>query len=142
MKTVKFSVALVLRDDKGQILAVKRPSDDDLLPNLWGLPAVTVKGSELPEAAAKRVGQEKLCCGIEVTGFVGIKHADRGDYDFILMDLEAKVTDGEPKVINSTSKSTRYADQKWVEDLSIFNEAARKGSLCSQILLESMDIKY
>ena len=142
MKPVKFSVAVVLRNLKGKVLAVQRPHDDENLPNVWGQPAVSQKGNELPEEMAKRVGSEKLCCQIKPISFVGIKSKDRGEYELMLMDIESTLVKGEPNVLNSLTTSTKYVDQKWTTDLSLFKDAAQKGSLCSQILLETNKIKY
>jgi ADP-ribose pyrophosphatase YjhB (NUDIX family) len=144
MKPIKCSVAVYLMNpnNKDEFLVVKRPPDDDKLPNVWGLPAVTVKGEELPEQAVIRVGSEKLCTEIKPLGFFGIKYADRGNYVLILMDIKAELIGSEPKVTNSTSQSTKYVDQKWVSDYSVLKEAASKGSLCSQIVLDSKNILY
>ena len=55
MKPTKFAIAVALYHpvDKSKVLAVKRPANDDSLPNVWGLPAVVVKEGELPEDAVK-----------------------------------------------------------------------------------------
>ncbi|OGD11109.1 hypothetical protein A2395_03985 [Candidatus Amesbacteria bacterium RIFOXYB1_FULL_47_9] len=144
MKPTKCSVAVFLvkpTNDK-EFLVVKRPPDDDRLPNVWGLPAVTIKDEELPEQAVLRVGVEKLVTEIKPIGFLGIKSADRGDYQFILMDIKAKLIGSEPNVKNSVTQSTKYVDQKWVSDFSVLKEAASKGSLCSQIVLDRQNISY
>ncbi|HEX6070343.1 MAG TPA: NUDIX domain-containing protein, partial [Longimicrobiaceae bacterium] len=61
-RPVKCSVAAVVRREgaPGEFLAVRRPPDDDHLPNVWGLPAVSLRDGELPEAALRRLGEEKL----------------------------------------------------------------------------------
>lgn len=142
MKPFKFSVAIALKNNKGEILAVRRPSHDDSLPNVWGLPAVTIRPSESPEEAAKRVGSEKLACTVEPVGFIGIKSAERKSFRLILMDIEAKVATGNPQVTASQTTATKYIEQKWTNDISVFKEAAQKGSLCSQILLDSAGFNY
>lgn len=144
MKPTKFSVAvyIVNPDNKQEFLIVKRPPDDDMLPNVWGLPAVTIEQDELPEAAAKRVGKEKLNTNIESVSFIGIKRVDRGDYDFILMDIKAKLIGNQPSVKEATTGHTKYIDQKWTSDLQTLTEAASKGSLCSQIILDTNNISY
>ncbi|MDD2225306.1 MAG: NUDIX hydrolase [Candidatus Shapirobacteria bacterium] len=144
MKDTKFSVAIFLinpENDK-EFLIVKRPEDDDKLPNVWGLPAVTIKGNELPEDAVRRVGKEKLNTEIEPVGFMGIKRVDRGDYDFILMDIKSKLVGRAPSVFKAKTVNTKYIDQKWTMDLNLLKEAASKGSLCSQIILDVNFIEY
>lgn len=102
---------------------------------MWGLPAVTVRPGELPEAAVKRIGREKLGVSIEPTAFLGIDTTDRGEYRLVLMDVEATLVDGEPNVASATTTATKYIDSQWTNDLSLLTEAAEKGSLCSRILL-------
>jgi ADP-ribose pyrophosphatase YjhB (NUDIX family) len=144
MKPVRCSVAAVLRNPENarEFLAVRRPPDDDRLPNVWGLPAVTLAPGELPEAGLRRIGREKLGAEIEPTRFVGIKSMDRGDYELILMDIEAGVVSGAPSVLLAETTATRYVDQRWTDDLLVLREAARRGSLCSQLLLEASGIGY
>lgn len=144
MDRIKCSVAVYLLNPKNEkeFLAIKRPSDDDALPNLWGLPAVTLKQYELPEQAVIRIGIEKLNTIIEPVSFLGIKSANRKSYKLILMDIKAKLIGHEPVVADSKTKNTKYVDQKWTSDLSLLKESASKGSLCSQILLDVNSIRY
>lgn len=144
MKPTKFAVAVALYNpgNENEVLAVKRPADDDNLPNVWGLPAVSVKDGELPEDAVKRVGVEKLATEIKPVSYIGVMRADRGDYELILMDIKAELVGNEPSVQNATTTGTKYIDQKWTDDYSIFKDAATKGSLCSRILLESKSLSW
>ena len=144
MKPVKCSVAAVLRnpEDGREFLAVQRPPDVDRLPDVWGLPAVSLQPGELPEAAVRRLGREKLATGIEPVRFVGIRSMDRGDYELILMDVEARLAGPPPSVAAATTGSTRYVAQRWTADLLLLRDAARRGSLCSRILLEAEGVDY
>lgn len=144
MKRIKCSVAVYLLNPKNEkeFLAIKRPDDDDVLPNLWGLPAVTLKREELPEQAVVRIGREKLSTTIEPVSFLGMKSINRKGYELILMDIKARLVGPEPVVANSKTKNTKYVDQKWTSDLSLLKESASKGSLCSQILLDANGICY
>lgn len=143
-KPVKCSVAAVVRSagHAGAFLAVQRPPDDDRLPDVWGLPAVTLQPGELPEAAVRRLGIEKLGVPLRATRFVGIRAADRHDYLLILMDLEAEVLSGEPNVLAAESDATVYVDQRWTTDATLLVEAAQRGSVCSRILLDAEGITY
>jgi hypothetical protein len=96
----------------------------------------------LPEDAVKRVGKEKLNTEIEADSFIGIKHKDRGVYNFILMDIKARLMGEEPSVVKAKTENTKYVDQKWTKNLASLKEAAVRGSLCSQIFLESNNISY
>lgn len=144
MKPVKFSVAVFLINphNEHEFLVVQRPADDDNLPNVWGLPAVTIKNDELPELAVQRVGKEKLNTDIKPHSFLGIKYAERENYNLILMDIKATVVGNDPSVTNATTENTKYVNQQWTSDLDILKEAASKGSLCSQIVLDKNNISY
>ena len=143
-RPVKCSVAAVVRrqGSPGAFLAVRRPPDDEHLPNVWGLPAVTLRDGELPEAALRRLGEEKLGARLEPTRFIGIKAADRGSHLLILMDLEATVVAGEPSVEAARTGGTAYVDQRWTSDPRLLRDAAARGSVCSRILLEAEGIPY
>lgn len=137
-KPVRCSVAAVVRrQGETRFLAVRRPLDDDKLPGVWGLPAVTLRPGELPEDGLRRLGHEKLGVRLEPSRFVGIRAADRGSYELILMDIEAMLVEGEPDVYAATTMATRYVDQKWAGEVGILRDAAEKGSLCCRILLEA-----
>lgn len=137
-KPIRCSVAAVIRQPGGiPFLAVRRPPDDDKLPGMWGLPAVTLRPGELPEDGLRRIGHEKLGIRLDPIRFVGIQAADRGAYELILMDIEATIADGDPDVYAATTTATRYVDQRWATDVGILREAAAMGSLCCTILLEA-----
>jgi ADP-ribose pyrophosphatase YjhB (NUDIX family) len=139
-KPIRCSVAAVVRrQGEDRFLAVRRPIDDDKLPGVWGLPAVTLRPGELPEDGLRRLGHEKLGVRLEPFRFVGIRASDRGAYELILMNIEATVVEGEPDVYAATTMATRYVDQKWARELGILTEAAEMGSLCCRILLEAAE---
>ncbi len=144
IQPVKCAVAVILMhpEDGRRFLIVRRPPDDDRLPSVWGLPAVSLTEGELPEAAVRRVGREKLATEIEPVSFVGIKSANRGDYELILMDIRAHLVGREPSVHGARTQSTKYVDQQWTDDPGLLREAAQKGSLCSQVLLEAEGVGY
>lgn len=144
MKPAKFAIAAVVWNpqNRSEVLAVLRPPNDDSLPNVWGLPAVVVKEGELPEAAIKRLGIEKLSTEIRAVSYVGIQRIERQDFELILMDIEAELIGIEPSVLLATTTGTKYVEQLWVSDYGIFKEAASKGSLCTRIFLESQGVTW
>lgn len=144
MKPKKFSIAVVILnpDNPSEFLAVKRPPDDDSLPNVWGLPAFTVKNGELPEEVVKKIGFEKLATDIEAVSFIGIDSIERDTYVLILMDVQAKLKGPQPSVGKATTSATKYVDQQWTDNYDILKEAASKGSLCTRIFLESKGISW
>jgi 8-oxo-dGTP diphosphatase len=144
MKPTKFAIAVALYNPANQdeVLAVKRPADDKDLPDVWGLPAVVIKDGELPEDAVRRLGIEKLSTTIEPVLYLGIMRAERAEFELILMDITAKLVGGEPSVQNALTTGTKYVDQQWTSDYTIFLDAARKGSLCTRIFLRSKEVMW
>ncbi len=63
LKWPKHSVSLVIEGPEG-LLLVRRPDDDESLPGVWGLPAVSLAPGESEEDAVRRAGRDKL--GVEV----------------------------------------------------------------------------
>jgi ADP-ribose pyrophosphatase YjhB (NUDIX family) len=137
--TVKHSVAVVVRGAGGAFLVVKRPDDpEDPLAGVWGLPAVTLRAGEDEQAAVARAGRVKLGVELAVGKKIGTKTADRGSYVLSLTDYEATVTGGGAVTLPQPDPSmTQYTEARFVTEPGILAEAAAKGSLCAQILLES-----
>ena len=149
-KERKRAVALVIYNkDRQRLLVVKRPPEDDRLPNVWGLPAATLRVGESYEAAAVRTGQEKLGVKIKILGEIGEATTDRGDHILHMKEFEVEVTEGTPSVpqpiIHSAAQPnaqptggvTQYVACKWggPDDLVV---ATRKGSLCCRLYLSSI----
>ena len=74
MKLFKYAVVFVIYNhDKSKFLIVQRPSDDESLPNVLGLPAGSVKEDETFEEAVIRSGRQKLGVEVKVEKFIGRK---------------------------------------------------------------------
>jgi ADP-ribose pyrophosphatase YjhB (NUDIX family) len=144
MKEVKLAVAVYLVNpaNEQEFLAVKRPVDAHSLPGVWGLPAVTLRPGESVTDGIKRVGEEKLSTIIEPEEFLGVKAGDRASHHLVLMDFKAKLVGQTPSVKDGVTDATKYEDQQWTSDVTILREAASKGSLCSQIILDRLGLKY
>lgn len=142
MKPTIFAIAVVIQNPVNplEVLAVKRPPTDAALSNVWGLPAIIVENGELPEDAVRRLGIEKLSTDIEPASYVGIARSEKEEHELILMEIEAKLKGPAPSVESATTTGTKYVDQQWTSDYSIFKDAASKGSLCTKIFLESKEI--
>ena len=131
---MKRSVALVLRDDSGSFLVVKRPDDPaDPLALVWGLPAITLREGEDEREAAARVGPAKLGVTVEVGRKIGEMTDDR----LSLADYEARVVSGTPTVPQPDASMTQYVECRFTSDTEVLGEAARRGSLCAQVFLEN-----
>ena len=137
----KQSVAVVIRNAQqpDRILTVLRPPDDDDLPNVWGLPAATLRPGEEWETAIKRVGLEKLGVQLKVGKELEQGAQERRDYRLQMRLYEAEITKGTPFVPQPDDAFTQYAKWKWgtTEDLQ---PAAQRGSLCCRLYLRNADV--
>jgi hypothetical protein len=140
MKTVKHSIALVIRTSGGRVLMVLRPPDDDSLPGVWGLPAITTAPGEDEDLAVRRAGREKLGVDVLPGALQGEAETDRPSYALRLRNREATIESGVPRVPQSHS-GTQYVDWRWGEP-SELKPAARAGSLCCQLLLRDREIAW
>lgn len=142
MKQIKHSIAYAIyNDDRSKVLVVLRPKDDDNLPNVWGLPAGTLKESDDYEQAVIRSGHEKL--GVELKVVKVINEGEIAHEKFILhmKEYEVEIISGQPYVPQPTDGITQYQQWKWAEP-HLLKEAAQKGSLCSRLFLSYIGKKW
>jgi len=134
---IKNSVSFVIyHKDRTRFLLVKRPPEEDRLPDVWGLPAGSLKEGETFEEAVIRSGREKLGVELKIVRKMGEGEIDRGDYRLRMKAYEVEIIHGEPQVPQPIRGITQYTQWKWgrPEDLV---EAAQKGSLCCRLYLSS-----
>jgi hypothetical protein len=140
-KPIKKAVSLIIYNEtKDRILGVRRPLNDPNLAGLWGLPAVSVEGENIEESVG-RIGKEKL--GVETTLIkeLGSKTIERTDYFLTMTDCIAEIKEGIPSVLHKDQPGTQYIDLAWLEP-EAFRETASKGSACTQVLLDHLNINY
>jgi 8-oxo-dGTP diphosphatase len=130
------SLAIEAPDTSGRILAVRRPPDDPDLPDAWGLPAGRVRPEESLQAAAVRVGREKL--GVEIEGVAPLRRGStpRPDYRLEMDLVRARIASGEPVVPQPGAGVTQYSAWRWA-DPGVLEAAAARGSLCCRLFFES-----
>jgi len=138
---VKRSVSVAIHhpDDPGSVLQVRRPPDDEGLPNAWGLPAATLRAGEGWEDAALRAGREKLGVELALAGELNAGTIVRSDASLEMKLFEATIARGEPDVSVAPAGVTRYTAWRWgrAEDL---RPAAERGSLCCRLYLEAAGV--
>jgi 8-oxo-dGTP pyrophosphatase MutT (NUDIX family) len=143
VKPGKHSVALIIRDDEGRFLTVRRPDDpDDDLAGLWGFPAVTRQAGESELEAAHRVAEVKLGISAVVGEKIGESTLDKKSYVLHMTDYEARIAGGIPVVPQPDQSLSQYDDWQFTGNPAILREAARKGSLCVRIFLERYSASY
>ena len=139
-RPVKQSVSVVIRrpDDPSHVLTVLRPLDDEDLPDVWGLPAASLRPGENWEDAVRRVGLEKLGVQLKVGAEQQRGSTERRNYRLEMRLYEATIEKGNPFVPQPDVEHTQYAKWKWGsgDDLQ---PAAQRGSLCCKLYLQSVD---
>jgi 8-oxo-dGTP diphosphatase len=114
------------------LLLVRRPDDDEDLPGVWGLPAVSLADGESEEEAVRRAGRDKLGVEVEPVGPVGS--------DQTMTDWETRILSGEPAV-PQPGAHTQYTELRFGEPSELV-PAAREGSLCCRVLLRARGLDW
>jgi 8-oxo-dGTP diphosphatase len=114
------------------LLLVRRPDDDESLPGVWGLPAVSLAPGESQEDAVRRAGRDKL--GVDVEPLEPVGHEGG------MTDWQARVSSGKPSV-PQPAPNTQYTDLRWGEPAELV-PAAREGSLCCRVLLYARGLDW
>jgi NUDIX domain-containing protein len=114
------------------LLLVRRPDDDESLPGVWGLPAVSLAPGESEQEGVRRAGSDKL--GVEV------EPLERLGREGTMTDWEARIVSGRPAVPQD-GPHTQYSDLRW-GDPSELAPAAREGSLCCRALLRARGLDW
>jgi 8-oxo-dGTP pyrophosphatase MutT (NUDIX family) len=139
-KLAKHSISLVIEGGGGPVLLVLRPDDDESLPGLWGLPALTLAPGEDEDAAVRRCGREKLGVEVEPGRLIGEAETDRKSYSLRMRDRAARIVAGSVAV-PQPHRGTQYVDWRWGEAADL-RPAARAGSLCCQVLLRARGLAW
>lgn len=139
MKRAKRAISFVIfNDDRSKLLAVKRPADDEDLPNAWGLPAGSLQNDESYEEAVIRSGREKLGVEVSVGPLLNEGDIERDDYVLHMRLYKATIADGHPSVPQPVEHVTQYIDWAWAIPERL-RAAADRGSLCSRLALDALD---
>jgi ADP-ribose pyrophosphatase YjhB (NUDIX family) len=77
-KPIKYAVAFVIyNQDRTKFLIVQRPTDDEDLLNVWGLPAGSLREGETFEECLIRSDREKLGVELRPVRFIGEGEMER-----------------------------------------------------------------
>jgi 8-oxo-dGTP diphosphatase len=114
------------------LLLVRRPDDDEDLPGVWGLPAVSLASGESEEEAVRRAGRDKL--GVE------LQPLERVGREQTMTDWAARIVSGEPAV-PQPGPHTQYTELRFGEPSDLV-PAAREGSLCCRVLLRARGLDW
>ena len=140
---IKQSVALVVvkEDDPSKVLLVLRLRDDAEFPGLWGLPAASLQAAETLENVARRIGKQKLGVEVKVAYCMAAGRQDRSGYTLEMSLYKATLCGALPALPDPNEGPgdvSLYMRWKWGHPVELA-DSARRGSLCSRLLLESLD---
>ncbi len=137
MKPVKRAIAFaIFRPERpDEVLVVRRPPDDEDLPDLWGLPAGSLRPDEDWADAARRAGREKLGVELTVGSELNRGTLERAGYTLEMRLLQAYIARGQPVVPQPVEGVTQYTSWQWATRAALVPAAVR-GSLCSRLFLE------
>jgi 8-oxo-dGTP diphosphatase len=123
MLPVKHSVAvMVLHGD--QVLAIRRPENDDELPGIWGLPAGTFRPGETLEGLIMRIGRDKL--GVQL---MPVRHLASGKQNRSKYRLEMELWEASMEGIPTVPQ------WQWAS-LDMLRPGMEAGSLCCELAIK------
>ena len=114
---------MILKGD--QVLAIRRPDNDDELPGIWGLPAGTCRPEETMKDVIARIGRDKLGAHLTPIRKIASGTQDRSAYR-LAMELWETSMEGIPS----------YPDWRWAS-LDLLRPGAASGSLCCELAIQS-----
>jgi 8-oxo-dGTP diphosphatase len=134
------AVSIAIHDPAhpGELLLVRRPPDDEVLPDAWGLPAASLTGAESWTDAAHRAARDKLGVDIALGTELNRGALQRPGYTLQMRLFEAVIRDGVPVVPQPVAGVTQYAGVRWGPPAEL-RPAADRGSLCCRLFLERAD---
>jgi ADP-ribose pyrophosphatase YjhB (NUDIX family) len=124
MLPVKHSVAVVIFQGN-QILALRRPENDDELPGIWGLPAGTRRDNETVDDIIRRIGRDKLGVILAPVRKLASGTQDRSAYR-LEMELWQVSIDGTPAC----------PEWRWAP-LDLLRPGMASGSLCCELAIRT-----
>jgi len=138
-RPIRRSVSFVIRNPEqpARVLAVLRPPDDVEIPDVWGLPAGSLRPGEDWEGAVVRAGAEKLGVRLRVGKELRRGSVERRNYTLEMRLFEATIEESQPAVPQPHPEVTQYVAWRWA-DPELFLPAADLGSLCCRLYLDAL----
>jgi mutator protein MutT len=115
-KFFKINVSTVIFNSEGKILIQKRSPNEEVFPNLWGIPGGTVEMSDKSVVdALKREVKEEVGVEIDNISLYGENLVAKEMYGVFYLVYVSRYMSGEPKALDGTSEVL------WVEENQIDN---------------------
>jgi ADP-ribose pyrophosphatase YjhB (NUDIX family) len=118
----------------GVLLVVRRPPDDDDLPDTWGLPAASLRDGESWMEAAHRAARDKLGITIVLGRELSRGTLPRNGRRLTMRLYAAHIREGRPRCPQDIAGVTQYVALRWSLP-DILEAGARRGSLCCRLQL-------
>ena len=146
MHVERISVsAAIYNESRNMVVGILRTNDpSDRLANLWGLPAASLSEVEDDQAAIERIGWQKLGTTLTPVRQIGEKTAMITDELRLTMHLWEATLSELPDFARRNmrdSEVSQYVMWAWMMPEQLI-PTAKKGSLCTQLLLKSEGIIY
>lgn len=137
--------AAIFDASRTKVVGILRANDpEDRLAGLWGLPAVSLRGVENDHDAILRIGKQKLGTILTPIMLLGEKTAMVSEVLELTLRLWEASFENPPDFNQRdlTDKTvSQYVTWAWKSPDELI-PAARKKSLCTQLLLENRGIIY
>lgn len=134
-KHVSTFAYVILRDPNTaeELLVVRRSPNDRYFPNMWGLPAGTLRKHEGYEEAIQRTAKLSLNVEVEVLGERAAGSSDRGTHVVEMRLYEARIVAGIPTIRDVNLGGYGYTEVRWgIPD--ILQSTRERGSLCCRLV--------
>ena len=118
----------------GVLLLVRRPPDDQDLPDTWGLPAASLRDGESWTDAAHRIARDKLGIAIVLGRELSRGSLLRTGRRLNMRLYAAHVRSGRPRVPQDIAGVTQYVALRWALP-DVLDAGAARGSLCCRLQL-------
>jgi ADP-ribose pyrophosphatase YjhB (NUDIX family) len=116
-----------------ELLVVRRSPKDRYFPDMWGLPAGTLRKRESYEQAIARTAKGRLGVEVEVLGERAAGTSDRGTHVVVMRLFEARIVTGTPEVRDVNPDGHGYTEARWAGP-DVLLPARERGSLCCRLV--------
>lgn len=132
-KPVRHAVSIVIKNTNGETLFALRSPHKDSYPSTWSLPSHYVSEDEELAETVRRIGEKKLGVALEPVELINEGESDRGNFTLFMHDYEARVVEGEPRIV-----SDDYTELRWAEPHTHLESMEVMGDCC-RLYKESLE---
>lgn len=116
LKPYGLSVRVMLEDDNGLVLIVKRSDTSDWNPCKWEFPGGKLDPGESFDDALRREVREETGLTVKITALVGAVEDDCKNFRIVHLLMKGQVVDG------TIAMSHEHTDYKWVSKADLASQ--------------------